>query len=65
MQKKLRNLSENPEEEFPATTLSYPNLVPRTYVSFDQRQDTELWDNQLPKSKNLGLPVSRHMRALA
>ena len=39
-------------------------LVPRAHVSFGQRQDTELWNNQLRESKILGLPVSRCMRAL-
>ena len=41
------------------------NLVPRAHVSFGQRQDTELWNNQFPETKILGLPVSRRMRALA
>jgi len=27
------------------------NLVPRAHVSFGQRQDTELWNNQFPESK--------------
>ena len=39
-------------------------LVPRAHVSFGQRQDTELWNNPFQQSKILGLPVSRHMRAL-
>ena len=34
------------------------NLVPRAYVSFGQRQDTELWNNNLRNSKILGVPVS-------
>ena len=34
-------------------------------MSFGQHQDTELWNNQFPETKILGLPVSRHMRALA
>ena len=41
------------------------NLVPRAHVSFGQRQDTELWNNQLSETKILGHPVSRRMRALA
>ena len=40
------------------------NLVPRAHVSFGQRQDTELWNNQLRESKILGLPVSRRVRTL-
>ena len=40
------------------------NLVPRAHESFGQRQDTELWNNQSPESKILGVPVSRRMRAL-
>ena len=40
------------------------NLVPRAHVSFGQHQDTELWNNQFPETKILGLPVSRRMRAL-
>jgi len=39
-------------------------LVPRAHVSFGQRQDMELWNNQFPKSKILGLPVSRRMHAM-
>ena len=34
-------------------------------MSFGQRQDTELWNNQFPETKKLGLPVSWRMRALA
>ena len=45
--------------------LAKSNLVPRAHVSFDQRQDTELWNNPLPDSKILGLPDSPRMRALA
>ena len=41
-----------------------PNLVPRAHVPFGQHQDTELWNNQFPGNKILGLPVSRRMRAL-
>ena len=33
-------------------------------MSFGQHQDTELWNNQIPETKILGLPVSRHMRGL-
>ena len=40
------------------------NLVPRAHVPFGQHQDTELWNNQFPETKILGLPVSRHMRGL-
>ena len=40
------------------------NLVPRAHVSFGQHQDTELWNNQFPKTKILGLPASRCMRDL-
>ena len=40
------------------------NLVPRPNVSFGQHQDTELWNNQFPDSKILGVPVSRRMRAM-
>ena len=41
-----------------------PNLVPRAHVPFGQHQDTELWNNQFPETKILGLPFSRRMRAL-
>ena len=40
------------------------NLVPRAHVPFGQHQDTELWNNQFPETKILGLPVSRRMRGL-
>ena len=33
-------------------------------MPFGQHQDTELWNNQFPETKILGLPVSRHMRGL-
>ena len=33
-------------------------------MPFGQHQDTELWNNQCPETKVLGLPVSRHMRTL-
>ena len=44
--------------------LVFGNLVPRAHVSFGQHQDTELWKNQFPETKILGLPVSRRMRGL-
>jgi len=40
------------------------NLVSTTHVSFGKGQDTELWDNQFPDSKILGLPVSWRVLAL-
>ena len=40
------------------------NLVPRAHVPFGQHQDTELWNNQFPETKILGLPASRLMRGL-
>ena len=43
---------------------AFCNLVPRAHVSFGQLQDTELWNNQFPESKILGIPVLRRMRAL-
>ena len=43
---------------------SLNNLVPRAHVPFDQHQDTELWNNQFPETKILGLPASRRMRGL-
>ena len=33
-------------------------------MPFSQHQDTELWNNQFPETKILGLPVSRRMRGL-
>ena len=33
-------------------------------MPFGQHQDMELWTNQFPDTKILGLPVSRRMRAL-
>ena len=42
-----------------------PNLFPRAHVPFGQHQDTELWNNQFPETKILGLPASRRMRGLA
>ena len=40
------------------------NLVPRVHVPFGQHQDTELWNNQFPETKILGLPASQPMRGL-
>ena len=40
------------------------NLVPRAHVPFGQHQDTELWNNQSPETKILGLRASRRMRGL-
>ena len=40
------------------------NLVPRADVPFGQHQDTELWNNQFPETKILGLPASQRMRGL-
>ena len=34
------------------------NLVPRARVSFDQHQDTELWNNQFSECKILEDPAS-------
>ena len=33
-------------------------------MSLGQHQDTELWNNQFPETKILGLPVSQRPRAL-
>ena len=33
-------------------------------MPFGQDQDTELWNNQFPETKIVGLPVSRRMRGL-
>ena len=33
-------------------------------VSTGHHQDTELWNNQFPETKILGLPASRRMRGL-
>ena len=33
-------------------------------MPFGQRQGTELWNNQFPETKILGLPASRRMRGL-
>ena len=43
------------------TTPSLANLVPRAHLPFGQHQDTELWNNQFPETKILGLPASRRM----
>ena len=40
------------------------NLVPRAHVPFGQHQDTELWNNQSPETKILGLPASQRMYGL-
>ena len=40
------------------------NLIPRAHVPFGQHQDTELWNNQFPETKILGLPVSWRMHGL-
>ena len=40
------------------------NLVPTAHVPFGQHQDTELWNNQFPETKILGLPVSGRIRGL-
>ena len=45
-------------------TFKFPNLVPRAHVPFGQHQDTELWNNQFPETKILGLPASRRMPGL-
>ena len=39
------------------------NLDPRAHVPFGQHQDMELWNNQFPETKILGLPVSQRMCA--
>ena len=41
----------------------YVNLVPRAHVPFGQHQDTELWNNQFPETKILGLSVLRRIHA--
>ena len=33
-------------------------------MPFGQHQDTELWNNQFPETKILGLPASQRMRGL-
>ena len=40
------------------------NLIPRAHVSFGQWQDAELWNNQFPECKILGLAISQRMCAL-
>ena len=49
---------------FGSEAVNASNLVPRAHVPFGQHQDTELWNNQFPETKILGLPASRRMRAL-
>ena len=43
---------------------SVVNLVPRAHMPFGQHQDTELWNNQFPETKILGLPASQCIRGL-
>ena len=52
------------EQYFHVVLFRMPNLVPRAHVHFGQHQDTELWNNQFPETKILGLPASRRMRGL-
>ena len=52
------------EIDFRCSFNSLGNLVPRAHVPFGQHQDTELWNNQFPETKILGLPASRRMRGL-
>ena len=40
------------------------NLIPKAHMPFGQHQDTELWNNQFPETKILGLSISRRMRGL-
>ena len=47
-----------------AVFASASNLVPRAHVPFGQHQDTELWNNQFPETKILGLLASQRMRGL-
>ena len=49
---------------FQQQSIQFLNLVPRAHVPFIQHQDTELWNNQFPETKILGLPASRRMRDL-
>ena len=51
-------------QQFSVFVCNRNNLVPRAYVPFGQHQDTELWNNQFPETKILGLPVSRRMRGV-
>ena len=37
---------------------------PEPTLPFGQHQDTELWNNQFPETKILGLPASQRMRGL-
>ena len=46
------------------SSTSWTNLVPRAHVPFGQHQDTELWNNQFPETKILGLLASQRMRCL-
>ena len=55
------NVSRVPRDSF---SLLRSNLVPRAHVPLGQHQDTELWNNQFPETKILGLPASRRMRGL-
>ena len=41
-----------------------PISFPESTCLFGQHQDTELWNNQFPETKILGLPASRRMRGL-
>ena len=38
----------------------FTNLVPRAHLPFGQHQDKELWDNQFPESKILGVCFTAH-----
>ena len=58
----LKSLKRTPIKKVPKSC--FINLVPRAHVPFGQHQDTELWNNQFPETKILGLSVSRPMRAL-
>ena len=60
------NLILNPDLPWPGGREIWQssNLVPRAHMSFGQRQDTELWNNQLLESTILGLPASQRMRDL-
>ena len=54
----------SPNHENTQLRCSFYNLVARDHVPFVQHQDPELWNNQFPEIKILGLPVSRCMRAV-
>ena len=60
----ISKFSHNNDFQFHLPLYRY-NLVPRAHLPFCQHQDTELWNNQFPKTKILGLPASRRMRDLA